>query len=202
MSKEDVYATNNKIVFISASTVAIILVIMTIVFLVLLARRHIRERASRDGLSESLPSIKGRSVSCLSDASSYGNSRGEPQQQRVTIQNGLDPHVEVDNEEETEQVREEGTDNLSPTDDPIVLSDSLSSAGQYHFSFRELEFADNCTDGIGIVNPGGPSEKEEENGNRDVQNNLRIISEVLSSDSGESCDDSEDDTTFETTVEA
>ena len=195
MSGEDVYATNNKIVAISASTVAIILVIMTIIFLALLARRHRREGSSRDERSESLPSFKGRSFSCVSDASSYGNSRGEPTQRRVTIQNGLDPHTE--DEEETEH----GTDNRSSTD-PTVLSESLSSAGQYHFSFRELEFADNCTDDIGNVSHAGPDEEVEENGNGGIKNNLRKIPEVLSSDSDESCDDSEDDATFETTVEA
>ena len=198
MSREDVYETNNRIVAISASTVAIILVVMTIVFLALLARRHRLEGSSRDERSESLPSSKGRSFSCVSDAISYGNSRGEPTQRRVTIQNGLDPPKEVDDEEETEH----RTDNLSPTD-PTVLSESLSSAGQYHFSFRELEFADNCTDDdTGIVSHAGPDEKVRENGNRGIKNNLRKIPEVLGSDSDESCDDSEDDATFETTVEA
>ena len=202
MSEEDVYATNNKIVTTSASAVAIVLLIMTIVFLVLLARRHRREASSRDERSESLPSIKGRSFSCVSDASSYGNSRGELTQRRVTIQNGLDSHIEVNNEEESERVGENGTDNFSPTI-PTALSDSLSSAGQYHFSFRELEFADNCLDEIGIVNPAGPSEMvaESGNGSEGTQNNSRKVTEVCSSDS-ESCDDSEDDTTFETTVEA
>eukprot|EP00795_Rhopilema_esculentum_P012380 gene12380-3038_t len=163
MSKRDVYASNNRAIIISASTTTFIVVLMTIGFLILLRRR----KQERRNPSNDSPNAARRETDEAHEFS-------ESPKRMVTISRGLKPHEEVENEQV--QVIDENVSSSA-----TILSGSLSSSGQYHFSFRELEFADKVLDST--VEDNVPEETS-------IQQDLRKIAE----------ESSDEDTTYETTV--
>lgn len=183
---------NNKIIFVNAIIVSSVVFVMALVLIVMLIRRK-RAESTRKSTRPKNPKRKNRysssNIMMVDDESSTSERRTESYVENNKTKQGAKKHGSTGSEIGLAEV-----EDLPSSYDSAAMMGSSSLSGQYHFSFRDLEFSEMSDEQQRCYD-------DENNLNLKDIDSVSVVRERKLTEITEESSDSDYDATFETTVE-